>query len=1292
MKLAARKKLVIALGILVLSAFIATLLIPKLLDPDRYHDLIVSEIEKVLGGKVRIGDISWGVLRGLWLEVEGFEITAASAIPMDFKLSRLYASVSLLPLIKKKIVLNHLHLESPEVQLRLQHAPQQPPSTKDPSSGATHGGIALPIEIEDLLVAKGRIRVEDRLSLPGKAMAHVFGDLEMRASNLAPGREMLFDISMKDKAELGFGTFKAQGSFAGLTDSLKLQNPKLAVHASLSDFHTEALRPYLGDAAWVQRLSGSLSAEVNYEGDLGSRHRAEGNMDLTQTAFSYPSLWEAVLPGAETKIAYRADLQGDDLSVDKLEVKVGEFSFRARGGVFGLQKRPMIKNASFSAVVPLKDSVPLFPWKVLGDSAPFVRAIFEGGGKVEIDQAVLPTIDLAEPPANAVALLNAIESTSRILGVSVALAPDIPRIKNIDIDVHLAQGTAQVQVQRSQFTTAELPSISGKVAKLFQAPLIDVAVKGPVQMSGQHPEDLAAFFRRCGLEELVGSVHIDTAVVVDTSRLEDFQVRGNVGLRDARAKAPVSPARLEGLRADLVLTPRAADIAGLSASVVVPAGASAPEGRFDLGLEARIDEWSRRPSVTLLRLKTSSVPLPVVASLVPWEKLGESAEPFKQTFLNGGRVTIENITLPRIELFNLPKSPAQVLPKTRAAAGFAGVVVHHYSRLPGFEDIRGRITLENGVLTGSGVKGRIGPLTLPDLELRASRLEDQPKVAVRAKGPVELVPTSDQKVEDLLKRYGLKSLVVSADVDVRADFDATLKEGWVADASLTLGKVRAETYPEGVVLDNLQGRLTVKQKNGTHITAEKFSGRVNQAPVQLSGKILGVGTPNLLIDVKAGAKKLDLAHVRELSPSLKTLGLAGTVDMDLNIYLPYASASNTRLSGTLSTGNLSFRTAHMTVEEGDTELYLTGNTALIKRAQVRVNESLLAVTGKIADPVEPDIQLYVTSHDLNLDRLMPFGGEEVSGEKPLQEQHGRVPEKTPKMPPVALRTTADIQVEVDKARYKGTTFEKLILDVSYDRGVIQQGDLSFDLDGGQLSLTGSGDLRDLEHVSFTVSPNIKALPLERLAALLGVHEVSVTGPVSAKGRLQGRAGSSNDVLAGLQGNVDAQIGPGTLARIGRGGEILARLFSLTSLRGILTGSVFDRFATDGFPFRSISAQAAFSNGHMEFNDFRFESNAMNMDARGRVNLLEAQLDITARLKPLGAVSTVAGAVPVVGKVAASLTEIHFNVSGSVDDPRVFVIPGQGVVGAVEDQAKGVGSTLKGVTDFFGREESKWIRK
>jgi uncharacterized protein YhdP len=254
--------------------------------------------------------------------------------------------------------------------------------------------------------------------------------------------------------------------------------------------------------------------------------------------------------------------------------------------------------------------------------------------------------------------------------------------------------------------------------------------------------------------------------------------------------------------------------------------------------------------------------------------------------------------------------------------------------------------------------------------------------------------------------------------------------------------------------------------------------------------------------------------------------------------------------------------------------------------------------------------------------------------------------------------------------------------------VIRQGDLSFGMEAGQIVMTGSGDLRDPEHVTFNVSPNITSMRLETLAALLGVPEVSVSGPISLTGRLQGKTGNSDALLASLDGNLNAQVGPGRIARIGRGGAFLARILSLTSIRGILTGSVFENFATNGLPFQTIATQTTFKNGNMDLTNFRFVSNAVNLNAQGRLNLLEGQMDVGARWRPLGAVSTVMGFVPLVGKVAAGLTEIHFNLSGSLDDPRVIIIPGQGVANAIGDQANGVGSIFRGVTGLFDRGQKQ----
>ena len=260
MKSAARKKLTIILGILVLLAIIAALLVPRLIDPNQYHGRIVSELENALGGTVRIGRITWGITNGVWIEAEDFSVAGSSAMPVDFKLPRFYANVSIPPLLKKKIVVKNLRLESPEAQVRLAPSRQEPAQKPEsPPAGTKPAGIALPIEIEELILTRGRVQVLDSLTLPGQQVVHAFSDVAITATNMALGQVMAFDVAMRDDAPAGVGALKAKGTFSGLTEAFTLENAKLTVKATLSPLHIEAVKPYLPSSPLVQRLGGSVS-------------------------------------------------------------------------------------------------------------------------------------------------------------------------------------------------------------------------------------------------------------------------------------------------------------------------------------------------------------------------------------------------------------------------------------------------------------------------------------------------------------------------------------------------------------------------------------------------------------------------------------------------------------------------------------------------------------------------------------------------------------------------------------------------------------------------------------------------------------------------------------------------------------------------------------------------------------------------------------------------------------------------------------------------------------------------
>ena len=1047
------KKFGIIFGILAIVLILVVLIFPKLIDLNRYNGLIVSEVEKAVGGEVKLGRISWGISHGIWLEIDGFSILDASAFPGDVKLSRIYTHVSIPPLLKKKVVLNKLLLESSEVKMRLEPGkfndpknqgsankltsvpkeketraqvevkPGAPPSeasgTKDiglPAVSPKPAGFQLPvkIEIEKLVMKVDRLEIDDALTIPGQTQVRVYRDVDIAATHIVPREEMVFKLSLGSGATSDLEALSVQGSFRGLTDTLNIENPSLKLKAIITALQMDAIKPYLKNSLLEKQLAGSVSLEIDYEGDLIKKHHLEGVIDLSQIIYTDLSLFEAALPGQKTTLIYQVKLDPYDLTVEKLGLKLGNLSLDARADVHSWDKDPVIKSAEFSSDLPLVDLIPVIPWKLLGTNAGVIREICEGGGSITLSKVVLPEIHLSKPP----------------------------------------------------------------------------------------------------------------------------------------------------------------------------------------------------------------------------------------------------------------KAPTRLLKKVRLTASLNDITVPLRFSLHKIEGITGRVVLENDVLSIDNLQAKLGALSLPTIYIRATNIADQPKVALRAKGPLQVVAISDAKVEKILKKHGLKSLTGLAEIDMSADYDQRKPKNWAANGVLVLKGVRAEAHPASVVMDNLYGEIKFNRKKTMNIIAQDITARINHAPVRLSGKLFGIGTPKMMVSAKAYAKQLDLAHLAELLPALKDLKLGGILDMDLDVNVPYSTPAKSRLNGTVTARNAGFQIASsgLTVEKGNAEIKLNGNTANIKTMTMQVNDQQVALSGHISNPVRPKAQLFIRSSDLNLDRLLPQDKASKPSSKPSNDKGGRM-EKKPvpeekvgraELPPLARKLTADLQVKADRGQYAGFQFQNLKLNLLYERGVIKNYDINFEIDDGHIATKGSADLRNLDHIPFTVDPDINALPLEKVAPLIGIDKLPLNGPMSLKGRMRGHTGSSKELLASLDGNLNAEIGPGILSKIGKVGDLFVKILSMTSIRGIFSGKMIEKLSSEGIPFQSIKTQTSFTKGTLNLNNLDFENEAMNVNSQGTIDLINQELNIEAILVPFKTVNKAFNFIPIVGETAGDLTKIDIDIKGPLEDPKIHADPIKGL--------------------------------
>jgi hypothetical protein len=467
------KKVGIIVAVLVVIVIAAALIVPRFIDLNRYNGFITSQLEAATGGKVTLGPLNWGISNGIWLEADGFALKEATSFPGEVDLPRIYAKVSIIPLLLKRVVVDELLLQNPFFQVNLASSPDQKKKVKTEPGGtpstvnqtavsADKPNSPLPVKIlvEELTVEKGRMKLEN---LPGQQVPRVFGDIEIEAKNLAPGKHTVFQFALRDEAKAGLGSLKGQGTFSGLTKALTLENPSLTVKATLSGLEVETLKPYMKNKSLAERLGGSISLQVNYQGDFGKHFSADGQMDLSGFTYTDLSKWEKPLPTAENKITYELVFDLDQINVKKFDLSLGSISLKGQGLLEDWRKEPTLESGVLSANLPLVEVLPLVPWKIVGKNEKIIKQALEGGGKVIIDKLVLPELTLTKLPSKAESLLSKIEGSARVSDVSVGLSATLPRFENINGDFRLKEGELTATKVQARVGPLTLPTLEGQI-------------------------------------------------------------------------------------------------------------------------------------------------------------------------------------------------------------------------------------------------------------------------------------------------------------------------------------------------------------------------------------------------------------------------------------------------------------------------------------------------------------------------------------------------------------------------------------------------------------------------------------------------------------------------------------------------------------------------------------------------------------------------------------------------------------------------------------------------------------
>ena len=189
-----------------------------------------------------------------------------------------------------------------------------------------------------------------------------------------------------------------------------------------------------------------------------------------------------------------------------------------------------------------------------------------------------------------------------------------------------------------------------------------------------------------------------------------------------------------------------------------------------------------------------------------------------------------------------------------------------------------------------------------------------------------------------------------------------------------------------------------------------------------------------------------------------------------------------------------------------------------------------------------------------------------------------------------------------------------------------------------------------EDATLDIHLAMKDQPFEKSLHCLTGGTVQITGNADLRAELHTR-GHRPHLLRDLTGTAHAELRQGQVKKFALLGNIL-------SVRNIAS---VKRMNEEGFRYRKLHVRGRFQDGEFLVDEGAFDSDALNLAATGRVDLLGASSRLTVLVGLLTTVDRVAGAIPIVGDIfGGSLTALPVSVSGDIRDPLVVPL-GPGAV-------------------------------
>lgn len=329
------------------------------------------------------------------------------------------------------------------------------------------------------------------------------------------------------------------------------------------------------------------------------------------------------------------------------------------------------------------------------------------------------------------------------------------------------------------------------------------------------------------------------------------------------------------------------------------------------------------------------------------------------------------------------------------------------------------------------------------------------------------------------------------------------------------------------------------------------------------------------------------------------------------------------------------------------------NTLHIKTLSGQVDNSTVHLKGTVSDLTKPVMVLRATSPYLEIEDMVA-----LARIRTVKKEN-----ESPDSPEMKINISAET------GTFYNIPFKRLHTELAYEKRVLNVQALEAASMGGKVSTKGKIDMNG-PMPRYQTKFSVDKISAEELIKRSGWKNATIIGPFSAQGELAVMGGTLSDMKKTVQGRVTVNMGKGVI----RDYPILSKIFSILNVSQLFKFQLPD-MVSDGMPYNEINANFLFGDGFVSTNDLFVKSDAMNIAAIGKTDMIREEIDATFGVQPLQTVDKIVSRIPVVGWIITgkegTFVTTYFQVKGKVRNPTVTAIPFQSMATGVVDIFKRV---------------------